>query len=66
MSSDRNAKWTNGKHIITGSWQYVWHKNAFRVSLNQSKYTKEFRNHDFWTSDDDVAFGKWKLIEEKK
>lgn len=50
----RNAKWTNGRSIRSGTWVYIKHKDKFLITLDSGR--------QFYTSLDTPEWGNWSLI----
>jgi len=65
MASDDNAIWTDGKRFITGSWNYIWHRDCFAISIDKRVSGLNIRNLDFSCSGETPEFGKWKLFTDK-
>jgi hypothetical protein len=63
MASDSNAKWSNSKETITGSWYYNWAADKFHICIRKQPKDKkyQFRNLDFDCYGDEPEFGHWKL-----
>lgn len=51
------AKWTNGKTILTGRWQYYWPADSFTIQLDRG-------NRTFSVKNDTPEWGNYKLIKE--
>lgn len=62
--SIKQAKWSNGKTTITGTWQYVWSRDVFVIRLDGRDPVTNIRRAPFETHNDSPEWGKWKLVGE--
>lgn len=62
--SGTKAKWTDGKRIVTGEWEYRRSCDNFAIRLD-SKDPITGRQRMFIVYDDVPEWGKFKLIQEK-
>ena len=57
------AKWFNGKSIIKGSYEWIWHANGFRINLDKpASYCGERRRSFFLLGEDTPEWNNWKLL----
>lgn len=51
------AKWSNGKTILTGRYRYYWPSDSFTIQLDRG-------NRTFTVKNDTPEWGKYKLMRE--
>lgn len=58
------AKWTNGKTIVKGCYEFFWSKRDFYIILYKNeRYSK--KQIQFWADNEEYPnFGKFKLIKD--
>lgn len=60
----KQAIWSDGQNIISGSWVYNWAGNYFTIYLDGNDPETGLRRQPFRIYDDHPEFGKWKRINE--
>ena len=61
----QRGKWKKGRKILTGLWQYVWHRDLFFVHIDGKDPETGMRRQTFEVSGDTPEFNGWKLLERK-
>lgn len=57
----KEAKWINGKQVVTGRWEYNWPRDEFVIWLDKKdRITGDYKK--IITTNDFPEWGNWKLV----